>query len=151
MDRAPWFDEPDQFSQTRVRLADIDGSGNNDIIYLGRDGVRLYFNESGNRWSLPYRLPQFPRVDNLASVSTVDLFGNGTACLVWSSALSGDARAPVRYIDLMGGNKPHLLIKTSNNLGAESHFHYAASTKFYFADKRNGRPWITRLPFPPIF
>ena len=46
---------PDQFDQQRIRLADIDGSGTNDIIYLGRDGVRLYFNQSGNRWSEPRR------------------------------------------------------------------------------------------------
>src|SRR6266849_5278942 len=63
MDNAPWFDNPDQFEQRRVRLADIDGSGTNDIIYLGGDGVRLYFNQSGNRWSETRRLNQFPRVD----------------------------------------------------------------------------------------
>ena len=84
MDNAPWFDYPDQFDQRRIRLADIDGSGITDIIYLGRDGVRIYFNQSGNRWSEPRRLQQFPRVDNLSSVTTVDLLGNGTACLVWS-------------------------------------------------------------------
>ncbi len=148
MDRSPLFDAPDQFDQQRVRLADIDGSGNNDIIYLGRDGVRLYFNEAGNRWGSARRLGQFPQVDHLSSVSTVDLLGNGTACLVWSSPLPGEVRRPLRYVDLMGGSKPHLLIKTSNNLGAESHVRYAPSTKFYLEDKRNGRPWITRLPFP---
>src|SRR5204862_2867696 len=31
MDNGPWFDHPDQFNQRRVRLADIDGSGNNDL------------------------------------------------------------------------------------------------------------------------
>jgi hypothetical protein len=35
MDDAPWFDLPDQFDQRRVRVADIDGSGTNDIVYLG--------------------------------------------------------------------------------------------------------------------
>ncbi len=148
MDDAPWFDHPDQFDQQRVRLADIDGSGTTDIIYLGRDGVRLYFNQSGNRWSGPRRLRQFPRIDNLSSVLTVDLLGNGTACLVWSSPLPGDARRPLRYIDLMGGQKPHLLIRSVNNLGAETHVQYAASTKFYLADKHAGKPWITRLSFP---
>src|SRR6185436_841997 len=135
-------------NQQRVRLADITGSGATDIIYLGRDGVRLYFNQSGNRWSGPRRLSQFPRTDNLSSISTADLLGNGTACLVWSSPLPADARRPLRYIDLMGGQKPHLLIRSINNLGAETHLHYAASTKFYLADKSAGKPWITRLPFP---
>ena len=51
MDNAPWFDDPDQFDHKRIRLADIDGSGTTDIIYLHRDGVRLYFNQSGNGWS----------------------------------------------------------------------------------------------------
>ncbi|MBW8876249.1 MAG: VCBS repeat-containing protein [Acidobacteria bacterium] len=148
MDDAPWFDHPDQFNQQRVRLADVDGSGVTDILYLGRDGVRLYFNESGNRWSAPRRLRQFPRVDRLSSVMTVDLLGNGTACLVWSSPLPGEARRPLRYVDLMGGQKPHLLIRSINNLGAETRVHYAASTKFYLADKLAGKPWITRLPFP---
>lgn len=148
MDNAPWFDNPDQFDQRRVRLADIDGSGNTDIIYLARDCVRLYFNQSGNRLSEPRRLAQFPETDNVLSVMTADLLGNGTACLVWSSPLPADARRPLRYIDLMSGGKPHLLIKTINNLGAETHVHYAPSTRFSLADKRDSRPWMTRLPFP---
>jgi RHS repeat-associated protein len=148
MDNAPWFDSPDLFDQRRIRLADIDGSGTTDIIYLGHDGVRLYFNQSGNHWSGARRLPHFPRMDNLSSVTAVDLFGNGTACLVWSAPWSADARSPIRYIDLMGGQKPHLLIKSSNNFGAETQVEYASSTRFYLADKRAGKPWITRLPFP---
>jgi hypothetical protein len=32
LDNAPWFDNPDQFDQRRVRLADIDGLGTSDII-----------------------------------------------------------------------------------------------------------------------
>jgi RHS repeat-associated protein len=148
MDNAPWFDSPDQFNQQRVRLADLDGSGTTDVVYLGRDGARLYFNQSGNRWSEPRQLSQFPPADNLSSVLTADLLGNGTACLVWSSPLPRDARRPLRYIDLMGGQKPHLLIKSVNNLGAETQVQYASSTKFYLADKLAGTPWITKLPFP---
>jgi hypothetical protein len=79
---------------------------------------------------------------------TADLLGNGTACLVWSSPLPGDAQRQMRYIDLMGGTKPHLLIKSVNNLGAETEVHYAPSTHFCLKDKRDGRPWVTRLPFP---
>lgn len=148
MDNAPWFDHPDQFSQQRIRLADIDGSGANDILYLHRDGVRLCFNQSGNRWSAPHHLHPFPGIDNLTSVMTADLLGNGTACLVWSSPLPGDSRRPLRYLDLMDGQKPHLLIEVNNNLGATTTIQYTASTKFYLADKAAGTPWITKLPFP---
>jgi hypothetical protein len=148
MDNSPQFDNVDQFRQQRVRLADIDGSGVTDIVYLARHEVRLYYNQSGNRWSSPRRLTQFPHVDNLSSVMTADLLGNGTACLVWSSPAPEGSRSPLRYIDLMGGQKPHLLVKTVNNLGAETHLHYVSSTKFYLADKQAGKPWITKLPFP---
>jgi RHS repeat-associated protein len=148
MDHAPWFDNPDQFDQKRIRLADIDGSGATDIIYLHRNGVRLYFNQSGNSWSEAQELAVFPRIDDLASIMPVDLLGNGTACLVWSSSLPGDATRPMRYVNLMGNQKPHLLVRTVNNLGAETHVQYAPSTRFYLEDKRNGKPWITRLPFP---
>ena len=148
MDHAPWFDHPDQFDPKRIRLADIDGSGSTDIIYLHRDGVRLYFNQSGNGWSEPHQLKVFPRVDDVVSIVPVDLLGNGTACLVWSSPLPGDARRPMRYVNLMGERKPHLLVAAKNNLGAETRIEYAPSTRFYLQDKRDGKPWITRLPFP---
>ncbi|MFS8979724.1 SpvB/TcaC N-terminal domain-containing protein [Cupriavidus necator] len=142
------FDHCDQFDHKRIRLADIDGSGTTDIVYLHREGVRLYFNQSGNGWSQPQTLKVFPRIDDLVSIVPTDLLGNGTACLVWSSPLPGDARRPMRYVNLMGGHKPHLLVKMINNLGAETQVVYAPSTKFYLQDKRDGKPWITRLPFP---
>jgi RHS repeat-associated protein len=148
MDNAPWFDSPDQFDPRRIRLADIDGSGTTDIIYLERDRVAIYRNECGNGWSSAEYITSFPAVDDVSSVAAVDLLGNGTACLVWSSPLPTDAQSPMRYIDLMDGQKPHLLIKTVNNLGAETVVHYAPSTKFYLDDKQNGKPWITRLSFP---
>jgi hypothetical protein len=148
MDDAPWFDAPEQFDPRRLRLADIDGSGVTDIIYLGRNQTRFWFNHSGNAWSTTHELPGFPPVDNLASVTAIDLLGNGTACLVWSSPLPGASRAPMRYLNLMAEGKPHLLVRTVNNLGAETRVHYAPSTYFYLLDKYAGKPWITKLSFP---
>jgi RHS repeat-associated protein len=147
MDNAPWFDAPDQFDQGRIRLADIDGSGTTDIIYLERHRVAIYRNECGNGWSPAEYLESFPDVDELSSVTAVDLLGNGTACLVWSSPLPGNAQRKMRYIALME-DKPHLLVGVKNNLGAETVVQYAPSTKFYLQDKLDGEPWITRLPFP---
>ncbi|MEO1396822.1 MAG: SpvB/TcaC N-terminal domain-containing protein [Cyanobacteria bacterium J06634_5] len=148
MDHAPWFDTSDIFNQRRIALADIDGSGTTDILYLSHEGVQVYFNQSGNSWSAKQVLRNFPAIDSLASVTVIDLLGNGTACLVWSSSLLGNRHQAMRYIDLMGGQKPHLLIKTVNNLGAETVVQYAPSTKFYLQDKFEGQPWITKLPFP---
>ncbi|MDC0769104.1 SpvB/TcaC N-terminal domain-containing protein [Streptomyces sp. HD] len=147
MDDSPFFDRPDLFDPSRLRLADLDGTGPTDLLYLGCEGIELHFNQLGNRWAAPRRLPAAPPVDDLASVSVVDLLGHGTACLVWSSPLPSAARRQVRYIDLMG-TKPHLLTGIRNSLGAETVVSYASSTKFYLADRAAGTPWITRLPFP---
>ena len=148
MDNAPWFEEPDQFQQRRILLADIDGSGVTDIIYLGRNSVDLYFNQSGNSFSERHSLTQIPANNNLSSVAAIDLLGNGTACLVWSSSLPGERVRSLRYVDIMGGQKPHLLVSIVNNLGAETRIQYAPSTSFYMEDKFAGRPWLTKLPFP---
>ncbi len=148
MGNSPWFNFSDLFDQKRIRLADIDGSGNINIIYLGGQSIDLYFKQSGNTLSNPKKLTHYPYFDSLKSVTAVDLLGNGAACLVWSSLLSADVRQPMRYIDLMGGQKPHLLVYSTNNMGAETKVEYTASTQFYLQDRLNGHPWITKLPFP---
>lgn len=146
MDHAPWFDAPDQFDQRYIHLADLDGSGATDIIYLSRGDVRLYFNQSGNRWSDARSLKESLPVDDLSVVTVVDLLGNGTASLVWSSPLPAHIGKSMRYIRMMQ-DKPHLLTRMVNNLGAETRVSYAPSTRFYLEDKIAGKPWITKLPF----
>ena len=148
MDDAPWFDAPDRFETARIRVADVDGSGVSDVIYLGADGVRLYFNQSGNVWSEATPVMEFPAVSSLAAIEALDLLGNGTSCLVWSSSDPADAGRSMRYVNLMGRDKPYLLMRTWNNMGAETHVSYAPSTAFYLADRAAGTPWATRLPFP---
>lgn len=148
MDQSPSFDRPDQFDGRRIHFADIDGSGTSDILYFSNRGVQLYFNQSGNGWGTARELQTYPAVDGLSTATVFDLLGNGTACLVWSSSSPGNARRPMRYIDLMGGQKPHLLVSVTNNLGAETVIEYVPSTQFYVADKLAGTPWLTRLPFP---
>ena len=148
MDGAPCFDSPDSFEQRRIRLADIDGSGTSDIIYLGRNMVTCWMNQAGNSWSAGERLANVPATHALSSISVLDLLGTGTACLLWSSSLPGDSRQPMCYIDLMSGQKPHLLLTINNNMGKQTTLQYAPSTKFYLQDQASGTPWVTKLPFP---
>ncbi len=148
MDHAPRFDSEDAFDAKRIRLADIDGSGSTDILYIGRHGVRTWFNQSGNAFSTATTVSVFPAADALDNVQVTDLLGTGTAYLVWSSPLPTSSASPMRYVDLMGSVKPHLLTNVRNNMGAESRITYAPSTRFYLQDEAHGRPWITRLPFP---
>jgi RHS repeat-associated protein len=148
MSDAPRLDTPDQFDAGRLRMADIDGTGTADLVYLGIDGVRLFFNRSGNSWSASRQILAFPPVDELSAITVTDLLGKGTACLVWSSPLPDTAGRQIRYLDLMTAGKPHLLVSVTNNLGASTRVEYISSTSSYAADHAAGRPWATRLPFP---
>ncbi|MBO9202541.1 MULTISPECIES: SpvB/TcaC N-terminal domain-containing protein [Niastella] len=149
MEHAPVFDLSDAFNPSLIRLADIDGSGTTDIIYLGKNRFSCWLNYNGNRFAvMPYEIESFPEIHSAASITVTDLLGNGVACIVWSSPLEKDAHASLKYIDLMNGKKPHLLVKYQNNLGREISMEYTASTKYYIADRLQGRPWITKLHFP---
>lgn len=148
MDGAPAFDHPDRYDPSRLKLADVSGTGATDLLYLDAEGCTVYLNVSGNGWSAGHHLPAPFPANPAVDVSALDLLGNGTTCLVWSSGLPAQAVAPLRYIDLMGGRKPHLLRTYVDNLGKELVFTYKSSTWFCRKDKAEGRPWATRLPFP---
>ncbi|KPI41931.1 Mono(ADP-ribosyl)transferase SpvB [Cyphellophora attinorum] len=146
-DNAPWSDYSDQFDHSRIRVADVDGSGTSDILYLSDAGVEIYQNQAGNSFSAKKTVPM-PAVNRSATFNTVDLLGNGTQCMVWSSPLPCDKNAPMRYVDIFANVKPHLLVRMNNNLGAETTIRYAPSTKFYLADQEKGNDWITKVHFP---
>ncbi|HEX4982899.1 MAG TPA: SpvB/TcaC N-terminal domain-containing protein, partial [Ilumatobacteraceae bacterium] len=147
MDNAPTFDHPDLYDPRNLRLADISGTGASDLLYFGRETCAAYLNASGNSWSDRIDVASLPSPAPI-DVSTSDLLGNGTAAIVWSSSLPTHRDAPLRYIDLMGGRKPHVLREVVNNLGKRTRITYKSSTWFYLGDKRQGRPWVDRLPFP---
>lgn len=149
MDHAPLFDHPEAFNPVYLRLADIDGSGTSDIVYLGNNKFSCWMNLSGNSFSIaPFEINAFPEINNKANITVTDLLGNGVACIVWSGGLPKDSHAPIRYIDLMSSKKPHILLGYKNNLGKEVSLEYTPSTKFYIEDKLAGKPWATKLHFP---
>jgi len=118
MKGAPRFDRPDQFDPRRIRLADLEGSGPTDLLYVGRDGVRLWFDQAGNGWSEATLLRRVRAENGPEEVQVVDLLGDGTACLVWASiALRGGVR-PLYTMKLMAEGKPWLLSTVDNGLGA---------------------------------
>ena len=143
---APHFAE--QLNAERLFLADIDGSGTADLIYVEQERMLVYFNQCGNGFSREPLIVPLPRPwSDISDLQFADVLGNGTACAVLST-LDEQLRPTHLFYDFTGGVKPHLLVQTDNNLGAVTRFHYAASTRFYLEDREAGRPWATRLPFP---
>lgn len=148
MDNAPLFDYPERFNPAYLQLADISGTGATDIIYLGKNQFRAYLNFSGNAWSDAAGIEPFFSTEQPNNISVVDLLGNGTGCIVWSSEMPAYRHAPMRYIDLMGGKKPHIMVSHENGFGKKTVVEYKSSTHFYLKDKEVGTPWVTKLAFP---
>lgn len=149
MGNTPHFDHEELFNPRYLKLSDIDGSGTTDLVYLRKDSIQIWMNHSGNTWSTaPQIINPFPNIDNQVNVDLVDLLGTGTACIVWSSMAAKDVGTPLRYMDLTNSKKPHLLYQYKNNTGAAVEIEYISSTHFYLEDKKAGKPWATKLPFP---
>ncbi|HZR43245.1 MAG TPA: SpvB/TcaC N-terminal domain-containing protein, partial [Ktedonobacteraceae bacterium] len=143
LDNAPHFDA--DLDASRLFLADLDGSGTADIIYVHPDHVEIFFNQSGNAFSDPLSLPLPGSWDRINQIEFADVAGNGTTCLL----LSENHPEPRHWCyDFSQGQKPYLLNEINNNLGAQSTITYCSSTKYYLADKKQGTPWIVSLPFP---
>ncbi len=149
MDHSPLFDFDDQFNASRIRLADIDGSGTTDVIYLGQNECSIWLNQQGNSFLLtPKKIEAFPDVNDFTNIHVADLLGTGLSCIVWNSPLPKDSERSLKYIDLMSSKKPHILIGYKNNMGKEVEMEYTASTQYYIDDKLAGAPWVTKLHFP---
>ena len=145
MDRAPRFDSEERFDPRRIRLADIDGSGTTDLIYLAANGVRALLQSIRQLWP--------------AANSSAPSPGGRLQRPSRSSISSARHRLP-GVVVAAAGRRPRRCVRRSdgraeaapagqmrNNLGAETRIAYAPSTRFYLPTAA-GRPWITRLPFP---
>ncbi|KAH9206495.1 hypothetical protein DL95DRAFT_450820 [Leptodontidium sp. 2 PMI_412] len=126
MDNSPIMDVDGNFSTARLLLGNLDGSGTADLIYLRDTELHIYLSQAGNSWSPVVRIPSVPAINQLSFVASVDILGS----------------------DFTNGLKPHLMSKITNNMGKEIILHYKPSTAFYLTDKAEGKPWITKLPFP---
>jgi RHS repeat-associated protein len=148
MQNSPVFDHSDMFNPSYIQLADISGTGATDIIYLGKNEFKAYLNCSGNAWTKGETIEPFFPTEQPNRLTVTDLLGNGTACIVWSSEMPAYSAAPMRYIDLMGGKKPHIMVSHENGMGKKTEVEYFSSTHFYLEDKKKGNAWITKLGFP---
>src|SRR5439155_19544659 len=119
MSDSPYIDHPERFDPASLHLTDVSGTGAADLVYLAPGACRVWLNLAGNGWGAARTIRPFPATARPNQVAVLDLLGNGTGCLVWSSPLPANAAAPLRYVDLMGGRKPYLLSAYRNHLGKE--------------------------------
>ncbi|NUP11205.1 MAG: toxin, partial [Polyangiaceae bacterium] len=146
MDDSPQIDAPHLFHPSRVRLADLDGTGTADLVYFDTGGMHVWPNLSGNAFGTKLTNECFPVPEGLPTLAIIDLHGVGMSTFAW--APKRGTTEPVRHTSPFGKKKPFLLQSMENGMGLEVRFEYASSTKFYLADREAGRPWATKLPFP---
>lgn len=141
----PFFSD-NEFDVNRIHLADIDGTGTLDFVYVYPEKVEIYMNQGGNSFAaipITIKLPQ--NYYSPQQISFVDIYGNGNSCLVFTD----DDPSPSQWVyDFWNAVKPYFLNNYVNNIGAQTSIVYASSTQFYLEDKRIGKPWITTLPYP---
>ena len=136
------------FDPKRLFLADLDGTGCADLVYVDVDRVHFWFNQSGNAWSDRQTVHGTPPVTDLTAIQFTDFYGTGTTALLWSYDYAQQPGGNYKVLDFCGRRKPHLLVEMDNSMGATTRVEYAPSTKFYLEDAASGTPWITNLPFP---
>ena len=140
---------PFNYSPQRIFLADVDGDGFTDMLYIDQNKVMVWINQAGNAWSDPYVIEGTPDVTDRDSVRVVDLFGNGVAGILWSRDFSSSRRQKMFYLTFNKGIKPYVLNEMNNNMGAITRVSYKPSTHFYREDYNDPKTrWETPLPFP---
>ncbi|HKR13470.1 MAG TPA: SpvB/TcaC N-terminal domain-containing protein, partial [Pyrinomonadaceae bacterium] len=140
---------PFGYSPRQVLIGDVDGDGVADLIFIDRDRILLWINQSGNGWSDPIEIDGTPAFTNEDDVRLVDLLGTGVSGVLWSTSPLGGRRERGFFLDLTGGVKPYLLNRTDNHRGAITEVSYRSSTEEYLRDHaRRETRWKTTLPFP---
>lgn len=149
MGNCPLFHQYGEFDYSRLLLADIDGSGTTDMLYtLPNDGALLFYNYAGNSWSDAIFISGIKKSASASPFFVLDILGKGTASICWAEISNSANTTQIKFVDLMGDVKPHLLSAYSNGLGAKIFLKYAPSTRSSQEDEFRGRPWTTKLPFP---
>jgi insecticidal toxin complex protein TccC len=144
LDGAPSYDGP--FDASRVWFADVDGSGAPALVYAYADRIEVFRNLAGNGFAAqPVSVPLPAAYSHREQVRFEDLQGGGYECLVFSTV---DPVPQAWTVDLCGGRKPHLLEGVDSGTGNRTSIGYRSSAHYLLLDRREGREWITQLPFP---
>ncbi|MCJ8207319.1 SpvB/TcaC N-terminal domain-containing protein [Pseudomonas sp. RGM2987] len=138
----------ENFDASRIRLADLDGSGAVDLIYLQAHQALIFMNRGGNGFNPPVALP-WPggmRYDSLCQVNIVDLQGLGCSSLILSAPHSGGRHWRCDFVSA----KPYLLTGTNNNAGAANRIRYRSSAQEWLDEKAQrmaaGQPLTCHVP-----
>ncbi|GFM78256.1 toxin [Pseudomonas cichorii] len=144
------------FDSSRILLADMDGSGASDLLYLEPDGIQVFMNEGGNAFAAPFQQvwPDGMHYDRFCQVSAADLQGLGFSSLVITAPHMQPRHWTIHYAaNAMGTqHKPYMLKATDNHMGATGEVTYRSSAQEWLDEKKDllaeGKAAVSHLPFP---
>jgi RHS repeat-associated protein len=129
-----------------VFLADINGDGCADLIYLQDDRVTVCINRNGAEFGPPVDLMPIP--PPLAGTARmVNLTGTAAPGLLWNSPRSA-GRVSYAHLEFNATSTPYLLTKIDNGAGLVSELFYRSAVEDYLNDQQAGVIWDTNFPFP---
>ena len=133
------------FNPEDVLLADTDGSGAPDIIYMQHDRAQIWLNQGGNGFvsGEAVLLPEGVFYDRLCQATVADVQGTGMAELV----LSIPHMTPSHWRYAFNSIKPYLLNGVNNNLGASHTLCYRSSAQSWLDEKQVDPQAVPALPF----
>ena len=137
---------PPNYDPDRIFMADVDGTGTSDIIYVGESDVCIWRNLAGVRFAPPVCIEGIPGT-SIDSVRLVDILGEGRAGILWSAVPSHRRGSRYRFISLSDG-KPYLMTSVREEIGLETSIEYGTSSHHAIRDRHAGSPWSTHLPMP---
>lgn len=138
------------FNAANIVLADLNGYGGADLLYLSHDALSIYLNKGSKGFAgTPLKLPWPSGVayDALCQVSVVDIRGQGLVSLI----ISVMHPRPQHWRYDFFNKRPGLLRYLYNNLGAKARITYRSSAQEWLDEKQEllhqGKPAVSRLPF----
>ncbi|MCP1499759.1 hypothetical protein J2Y86_004466 [Pseudomonas migulae] len=140
-----------EFNAAQVLLADLDGSGAADMIYLESDRLRVFMNHAGEgceQISVDLPWPEGVRYDRLCLVSTADLQGKGCSSVILTVPHMEPQHFRYDFVEA----KPYLVNGTCNNMGASSSVSYRSSAQEWLDEKQEQHTAgvenpVSQLPF----
>ncbi len=129
-----------------VFLADIDGDGCSDLLYLQDDRVTVCLNRNGSEFAPPVDLAPIPAPLS-GTTRMVNLTGNATPGLVWNSYRTASKVGYV-HLEFNATSTPYLLTSIDNGSGLVSELTYSSAVEDYLNDRQAGTIWDTNFPFP---
>ncbi|MEJ2418102.1 MAG: toxin TcdB middle/N-terminal domain-containing protein, partial [Exilibacterium sp.] len=135
------------FEISRLFLADINGDGVSDVVYVKHNQVQVWINQSGNALAYVGVVEHTPLTDG-TSLRIADMEGRGVAGLLWSYSPGQVAGGNYKYLAFSGDHKPYLMSRIDNGMGLSTHIHYQSSAQQAQQALTENRAWDSHLPFP---